>query len=232
MDKETYRLLEGYMLSCMGDSAHDKDHIYRVLYYGLDIARTEQGVDGDVLIAACLLHDIGRKEQYDDPALCHAQVGGEKAYRFLLAHGFEEDYARRVQECIRSHRFRADDPPRSLEAKILFDADKLDVTGAMGIARTLLYIGIVSEPLYLLGPDGRVSDGTDGQGPSFFHEYQYKLRKLYAGFHTRRGRELAQKREETAALFYRRLLEEVSEAYGAGPAELEKWLTGGTWATP
>ena len=46
--------------SCMGDSAHDKEHIYRVLYSALDIAQGEAGVDYDVLIAACLLHDIAR----------------------------------------------------------------------------------------------------------------------------------------------------------------------------
>ena len=57
MDKETYTLLEKYMLECMGDSAHDKDHIYRVLYNAMDIAEAEQNVDYDVLICACLLHD-------------------------------------------------------------------------------------------------------------------------------------------------------------------------------
>lgn len=40
MTKETYTLLENYMLSCMEDSAHDKEHIYRVLYTALDIAGT------------------------------------------------------------------------------------------------------------------------------------------------------------------------------------------------
>lgn len=57
----TYSLLENYMLSCMDDSAHDKEHIYRVLYHAMEIAKTLQNVDYDVLIAACLLHDIGRK---------------------------------------------------------------------------------------------------------------------------------------------------------------------------
>ena len=53
MDKETYTLLEKYMLECIGDSAHDKDHIYRVLYNAMDIAEAEQIVDYDVLICAC-----------------------------------------------------------------------------------------------------------------------------------------------------------------------------------
>ena len=79
MNKETYDLIEGYMLSSMDDAAHDKEHIYRVLYTALDIAKTEEDVDMDVLITACLLHDVGRKEQFENPKLCHAQVGAEKA---------------------------------------------------------------------------------------------------------------------------------------------------------
>ena len=50
-----YKKMESYMLSCMQDSAHDSQHIYRVLYIALDIASHEEGVDFDVLIAACLL---------------------------------------------------------------------------------------------------------------------------------------------------------------------------------
>lgn len=62
MTEENYLQWENYMLSCMEDSAHDKEHIYRVLYTALEIARTEQNVDYDVLVCACLLHDIGRKD--------------------------------------------------------------------------------------------------------------------------------------------------------------------------
>ena len=135
MNKETYGLLEDYMICCMTDAAHDKEHVYRVLYNALEIAGEEADVDYDILIAACLLHDIGRKEQFENPALCHAAVGSEKAYRFLLAHGFEVPYAEQVKQCIRTHRYRKNDPPQSLEAKILFDADKLDVTGAIGMEK-------------------------------------------------------------------------------------------------
>ena len=87
------------MLSCMDDSAHDKEHVYRVLYNALEIAQSESNIDHDVLIGACLLHDIGRREQFENPALCHAMVGAEKAYRFLTEQGFETEYARQVRHC-------------------------------------------------------------------------------------------------------------------------------------
>lgn len=216
MNRETYQILENYMLDCMGDSAHDKDHIYRVLYNAMDIATTEQNVDYDILICACLLHDIGRKEQYANPKMCHATVGSEKAYRFLIDHHFDNSLAEKVKQCIQTHRYRQNNPPQSLEAMILFDADKIDATGTLGIARTLLYKGVVSEPLYSLLPDGRVSDGTDDKMPSFFQEYKYKLEKLYSRFYTKRGNEIAKERQQTAVSFYNNMLREVSDSYDRG----------------
>lgn len=222
MDQKTYSLLEAYMLRCMEDAAHDREHVYRVLYYALEIAKAEENVDYDVLIAACLLHDIGRKEQFENPALCHAAVGGEKACQFLLSHGFEPTYALKVKECIKTHRYRKSEPPQSPEAKILFDADKLDAAGATGIARTLLYKGVVSEPLYSLLPNGSVSSGEGDKAPSFFQEYKYKLEGLYSHFYTERGRELAEKRRQAAVAFYSSLYGELSSSYENGRAELDR----------
>lgn len=209
MTKETYELIEQYMLASVEDSAHDKEHIYRVLNVALDIATREEQVDYEVLIAACLLHDIGRQEQNANPSLCHAQVGSEKAYQFLINCGWSSSKAGHVRECILTHRFRTERPPASIEAKILFDADKIDATGALGIARTLLYNGLAAEPLYSLLPDGTVSDGSKDVTPSFLHEYKYKLEKLYHQFYTARGKEIAFTRQEAAVVFYRSFLAEV-----------------------
>lgn len=222
MDKHTYALLEDYMQSCMEDSAHDKDHIYRVLYQALEIAATEENVDYEVLIAACLLHDIGRKEQFENPALCHAMVGGEKAYDFLMEHGFDADYARQVKHCIQTHRYRKNHLPQSLEARILFDADKLDAAGAMGIARTLIYQGIVTVPLYSLRKDGTVSDGEGDTQLSFFQEYKYKLEELYGRFYTEKATAMAQERQKAAEAFYENLYAEAERCYANGKPMLEK----------
>lgn len=220
MKKEIYQKIENYMLSCMEDSAHDKAHVYRVLYLAMEIAEKETPVDYDILISACLLHDIGRKEQFADPRLCHAQVGSEKAYRFLREMGFSEDFAGHVRDCILTHRFRKGNPPQSIEARILFDADKLDVTGTIGIARTLLYAGEISAPLYTLREDGTVSDGIGEDSPSFFREYKFKLEKLYGRFYTDAGTALAASRQQAAADFYNALYGEVSTPYLSGPEKL------------
>lgn len=226
MTKNIYQLLENYMLSCMEDAAHDKEHIYRVLYTALDIAQTEPDVDYDILISACLLHDIGRGEQFKNPAISHADAGADKAYRFLTDNHFSEEFAKQVHDCIRSHSYRNGILPQSIEAKILFDADKIDVAGTIGIARTLLYKGQVSEPLYSLLADGQVSDGTNDTQPSFFQEYKYKLETIYSRFFTARGTEIAKSRQAAAVSFYRNMYQEVSYFYQTGNRILGNILDG------
>ena len=211
MNRETFALLENYMLACCADSAHDKEHLYRVLDNALTIAREEPEVDWDILIAACLLHDVGRGEQFADPSLCHAEVGSEKAYRFLREQGFCEEFAQQVRHCVLSHRFRKSRPPQTLEAKILFDADKLDATGALGIARTLMFKSDNGAALYCRNADGSIDDGTGDGGDSLFREYKFKLEKLYDRFFTATGARLAQERKRIAADFYQSLLKEVTD---------------------
>lgn len=224
MDRATYKAIENHMLSCMDDSAHDAEHIYRVLSNALVIARDESGVDYDVLICACLLHDIGRVDQLRDPALCHAEIGSTKAYQFLIENGFSVDFAEQVRDCIRTHRFRKSDQPESLEAKILFDADKLDVVGAIGIARTLVYKGTVTEPLYTRCPDGTISDGAGEETHSFFQEYHRKLNRLYDRFYTKTGHRLAQDRRAAAQDFYNSLYREVTALDTEGKEIFNKLL--------
>lgn len=224
MNKSTYSLIEKYMISCMEDSAHDKEHIYRVLFCALRIAKKERNVDYDVLICACLLHDIGRKDQFANPELCHAIVGSEKAYSFLISNGYESEYAEKVRHCIKTHRYRKNNLPESIEAKILFDADKLDATGAMGIARTLIYKGTVSEPIYSLLPDGSVSSGENDVTPSFFQEYKFKLEKVYSNFYTTEAKMIAKERQVSAVAFYNSLYEEAKSSYENGEGELKKVL--------
>lgn len=223
MSPETYRAIESHMLSCMQDSAHDKEHIYRVLYTALDIAQTEPGADLDILAAACLLHDIGRGAQFKDPALCHAEAGSKMAYTFLLELGWDEPRAAHVRDCVLTHRFRTDRRPATLEAKIVFDADKLDVIGAIGVARTLFYGGQIAQPLYQLDEAGDILTGPNTP-PSFFREFNYKLRTIADDLYTQRAQILAEGRQAAALAYYDALLSEVSGAYDTGRAALRNWL--------
>jgi uncharacterized protein len=176
--------------------------VYRVLYGALDIASYGKSPDMDVLVTACHLHDIGRAAQNQDPEICHADYGSEMAFNFLMKSGFETGFAGHVKDCIFSHRYRGENPPETLEAKILFDADKLDAAGAIGVARTPLYQGNIWTGLYCVDENNRVLDGTGDRDPSFMGEYNFKLKKAYDRFYTRRGYEPAMQRQATVKAFY------------------------------
>lgn len=217
MDKAKYRIIEEYMLSCMNDCdiVHDSQHIYRVLYNALDISKDYE-VDEEVLIASSLLHDIGRNTQFKDSNTDHATKGAEVAYRYLISIGWSEDKANHVKDCISTHTYRHDNQPYSIEAKIVFDADKLDVVGAVGIARTIAYSGIVSQPLYSVRDNGQVLPGDNNEKASFFKEYIYDLSMVYDRFYTAKAKEIAEKRKKAGLDFYNSLFEEVDRTHKKG----------------
>lgn len=212
MKQSEYELIKSYMELNTCENVHDRDHIDRVLFNALEIAKEETGVDYDVLITACLLHDIGRINETTTPPYDHAIIGADKAWVFLNEEGFPAEFAKRVCHCIRAHRFREDTKPETLEAKILFDADKLDVAGTMGIARTLLWQGRINVPLYYSN-NNVISTEEFGKHESFLSEYQFKLKKIYSGFYTKRGKELAEIRRTSAENFYNSFFQELVETY-------------------
>jgi uncharacterized protein len=143
----------------------------------LDIG-TNHNIDRDILVTASLLHDIGRDVEYNDSTCDHAVVGANMAFKFLLELGWDKTKANHVKDCILTHRYCKESPPKSIEAKILFDADKLDISGGVGIARTLQFWGMISEPLYMVDYNGRVLDGSNKDDNSFFHIVNSKLLNL------------------------------------------------------
>ena len=218
MESTLLEPIAAYMRACMRDSAHDVAHVRRVVCTALDIADTEPGADRTVVQAAALLHDIGRGAQFRDPAVCHAEAGAAMALPFLRTCGASEPDATRICDCIRTHRFRSDRPLVSLEARILFDADKLDAVGTIGLARSLLHKGKMGEPLIDADEDGRALSVPPAGSRCFFHEYAYKLKRLYDRFYTARGRELVALRRPAAEAFMRALAEEAgvdARAWGA-----------------
>lgn len=224
MTAEKYQRYEAYMKSCMRDSAHDAGHIQRVLDAALILAGKEKSVDPDVLITAALLHDIGREEQFRTGE-SHASVGARMAKAYLLAQGETEAFAQHVSDCIRTHSFRKNDPPATIEAKLIYEADKLDVVGAIGVARTFLYQGRVGDPIYSVGPDGAVMGG-DEKAPSFYSEYRHKLMRLPGRFITAEGKKRAARRAEAAARYEAALRAEAATGEaGAGWRFLPKEAT-------
>jgi uncharacterized protein len=102
-----------------------------------------------------------------------------------------------------------------LEAKILFDSDKLDVIGCLGIARTLMYKGTVNGKLNEI-KNGEIYFGENkNDEETFFKEYNIKLKNLYNKFYTKEAEETAKAQKEYAQLFYDKLGEQIKETYNS-----------------
>lgn len=219
-----YEELEQYMLKCMKDTVHDKLHVGRVVNYAVQIAEKTAGADFDIVLAAALLHDIGREDERQDKAVCHAQAGSEKAQEYLRSQGYGSSFSQRVSQCILSHRHKKGIKPESIEAKIVFDADKLDLIGNVGLTRAVLFGGQIGEPLYLLDDNGVPTQGLPEEAPSLFREYHRKLCCLSSRLYTDAAKEIAAKQQASMNLFFEALIKEVNNNYSSGNRLLKKHL--------
>lgn len=225
MERGVYEAIISYSKQRAERFVHDFYHVNRVLNYALIIAETENGADLDVVVAAALLHDIARAEEADDPNVCHAERGGVMAAEFLAGIGFDPRKTARAAECIAAHRFKKGPEPATIEAKILFDADKLDQTGAAGLARLMLDGALTGEPLYLLDPAGMPAPGLPSEGRSFLRLYNRKLRGLQSKFYTAKAVEIAENQLATVSAYIKTLRRELNENYANGNRLLKRMIT-------
>ena len=184
------------------DAAHDFDHVLRVLKMAERIG-TAEGADMLVVRTAVLLHDIGRNAMGD---LDHATVGAHQARQILAGHPQQRVEA--VVHAIAAHRFRAGPDPDTLEAQVVFDADKLDAIGAVGIARAFAKAGASGQrlwaPLQTVGREHGPSQADNAQTHTPVHEYIVKLSRLRGRLYTPTGRTVAQGRHDFMVAFFER----------------------------
>ncbi|NOY99708.1 MAG: HD domain-containing protein [Chloroflexi bacterium] len=193
------------------DPVHDFDHIARVYRMAERLAEAE-GADVEIVRAAALLHDA----EGSDPAsasgrAAHHHSSAEFAARILADEGWDEARIAAVRHCIRAHRFRdVSEPPRTLEAKIIFDADKLDALGAVGAARVIAYAACHGTPFYAPPSEHFLQTGDEAEGEphSAYHEHLFKLRKLRDRMHTPAARAIAAERLHYLDGFFERLVAE------------------------
>jgi uncharacterized protein len=188
------------------DPVHGFDHIQRVYRMAEHLAHKE-GADVEIVRAAALLHDAGGPltgETRSD----HQLASAEFAHDVLSAEGWQADGIESVQHCIRAHRYRDDrEQPKTIEAKVLFDADKLDAIGAIGVVRAIAYAVLDHQNLYTKPSKQfiRTGEKTLGEPHTPYHEHLFKLRKLKDRMFTQTGRELAMERHDYLEGFFCRL---------------------------
>ncbi|MEN6408414.1 MAG: HD domain-containing protein [Anaerolineaceae bacterium] len=195
------------------DSVHDFDHVLRVYAMSQRLAQ-EEGADMEIVLAAALLHDAQGSAPGGDgeERANHHHSSADFAGEVLAAEGWQPERIAAVQHCIRAHRFRdQSEPPATIEAKILFDADKLDVLGAIGAARTVAYAALDGEPFYVEPSEKFLRTGEEetGEPHSSYHEYLFKLRKVKDRLYTSTARKLAEARDRYLREFYEQLAAEM-----------------------
>ena len=194
---------------CLSDSpgSHDWDHVERVHNLCMQIAAVE-GADKRTLEIAAYLHDIGRP--YEDASkgkICHAEKGAEMARSLLENYPLSQERKRNIIHCILTHRFRGNHRPESQEAKILFDADKLDAIGAIGVGRAFLFAGEVGARLHNAAVDPAHTEAYT-QDDTGYREFKLKLSRIKDQMLTPEGRRIALERHAFMADFFKRFLEE------------------------
>lgn len=196
------------------DPVHGFDHVLRVHSMAERLALAE-GADVEIVRAAALLHDAGDGSvggvNNDEPRQGHHHRSAEFAAQTLSAEGWGETRISAVQHCIRAHRFRdPSEPPRTLEAQVLFDADKLDAIGAIGVARAVAYAVRAGQPVFALPSEHFLLTGETmpGEPHSAYHEYRFKLARLKDVLFTPTARAIAEQRHQQMAEFFERLADE------------------------
>ena len=161
-----------------------------------------------VLLAAAYLHDIARGYQdRSNGAVCHAEKGAELAAPLVQKLPLTADQKENILHCVRSHRFRGKHKPRTPEARVLFDADKLDAIGAVGVARAFLFAGEIGARLH--SDDQKVeATRTYSVDDTGYREFSVKLSKIKDRILTREGRKLALDRHTVMEDFFNRFIEE------------------------
>jgi uncharacterized protein len=191
------------------ETAHDFEHVLRVLMLAEHIARAEHA-DGEIVRAAALLHDIARADEDNHHAGDHAQLAAERARAILLARGVAPARADAIAHAIAAHRFRGAVAPQTLEARVLFDADKLDSIGAIGVARAYAIAGALNQRLWgAVTPDTLATRDQHNSDHTPVAEFAVKLSQVRARMYTPTGRALAEERHAFMRDFFARLEREV-----------------------
>ena len=196
LNKETERFVQEFHANDF--SGHDFSHIERVRKMALRIAEIEGG-NVRIIELAALLHDVA-----------DSKLGGtsENVDQYLRPRVSEQDRLH-ILDIINSLSFKGGDRPpmKTLEGKIVQDADRLDAIGAIGIARTFQFAGHFQEPMYVPGLAPREPGERTGT-TSALHHFDEKLFRLKDLMNTKTAKIIAEDRHQYMLEFVERFKQE------------------------
>lgn len=190
------------------DPAHDLQHIERVVLNTRRLAESE-GADLDILLPAAWLHDcvaICKKSPQRSQA---SQLAADRAIELLARAGYADRHFPAIHHAIHAHSFSAKIAPKTLEARVLQDADRLDALGALGISRCLMLGGHFGSRLY--SPDDPFCAQRPPADAEFCVDHFFaKLLTLESTMQTEGGRAEARQRTDFMRSYLDQLRHEIS----------------------
>jgi uncharacterized protein len=208
MLKKTEKACEIFIKQIMNfDAAHDIDHIKRVVKTGKEIALVESG-DLNIVIPACWLHDCVNVDKSTNQRALGSKLSADKAIEFLKSIDYPSEYYEEIHHAIHSHSFSANIETKTLSAKIVQDADRIDALGALGISRCLMYSSMKNVPLYDSSDPFAENRELNDKSSAIDHFYT-KLEKLPNTMKTQEGKKIAGKRWEYMVSFINQLKSEI-----------------------
>lgn len=198
-------------LSAQGaDAAHGLEHVRRVVMNARRLAAAE-GARLEIVLPAAWLHDCVTVPK-DSPQRAQAsRLAAEQAVRRLREWDYPAALLADIAHAVEAHSFTAGIAPRTIEAKVVQDADRLEAIGAVGLARCLMLGGAMGRPLYAAEDPFCARRPPDDRASTVDHFYT-KLLKLEGTMQTASGRREARTRTE----FLKTFLTELKHEIGGG----------------
>lgn len=172
------------------DGAHDLAHLRRVWANARILLAGHPDAEPLIVLAACFLHDLVNLPK-NHPDRAQASHRSAARARMLLADaGFPAALLDGVAHAIEAHSFSAAIPARTIEARIVQDADRLDALGPVGLARLFYTAGRMGSALAHEADPLGVARDLDDRAFALDH-IAVKLATLPARMHTPAARALA-----------------------------------------
>ncbi|MES2921980.1 MAG: HD domain-containing protein [Verrucomicrobiota bacterium] len=197
-------LLEKHSIT---DSAHDHSHIRRVVTNARRLT-TAEGADWLVVMPAAWLHDCVIIPKSSPDRKQASIIAARQAVAWLKEHRWPHGRLDEIAHAIEAHSFSAGIAPRTLEAMVVQDADRLDALGAVGLARTLMLGGELKREFYAAVDPFCESRPADDSVYTLDHLYA-KLLTLEGTMQTSSGKVEARQRTDFLKSFLDRLRDEI-----------------------
>lgn len=201
------RFLDFYKSYTFEDASHDIFHFKRVWKTARLILENELA-DELIILAGCYFHDIVSFEKNDPGRSESSKIAAKKTGEILTELNFPSDKIEAVMHCVEAHSFSANIKPKTIEAKIVQDSDRMEALGAIGVARCFYTAGRMKSELF--HPENPLAENRTLNDKKYaLDHFQVKLLKLPETMQTESGKKLANERADVLMQFMNQLNSEI-----------------------